>query len=158
MKQLTRLEIQKLNKLNEQLTLIEELIYFRAKEQNQIALRKLLKKEHSIYDYELEAEINFYGKGNWKGKDEDDEHIVTLSENMKSLAITDMSHWGINDKQCHNITTVFQKDSSLNSQKHCWLLHSLYDDYHFSWDDIFCIHNVYFDIKVIYQYEGDFNL
>ena len=50
MKKLNKLEIEKLSKLNSELILIEELIYIRAKEQNQIALKKLLEKEYDIVD------------------------------------------------------------------------------------------------------------
>jgi hypothetical protein len=55
-------------------------------------------------------------------------------------------------KKCHNTTSVFQKNALLNSQKHCWLLHSLYDHYDLVWEDIFKIKHILFDVKVQYEY------
>lgn len=66
--------------------------------------------------------------------------------------------WGINDNNCHNITTAFQKDKDLNSQKHCWLLHSLYDHNSLDWNDIFKIDSVYFDVKIQYEYATDISI
>lgn len=151
MKQLNKSKIQKLNRLNQQLILIEEQIYIRAKEQNEIALKKLLNKEHSIWDYELEAVVDFYSENSdFDGKD--DCLVASLTENMKAQIMHDDRPWGINDKQCHNTTAIYQKDNDLNAQKHCWLLHCLYDHYDFTWENIFCIDNVYFDIAISYQY------
>ena len=50
----------RLENLNNRLTSLEKNIYNRAKEQNQVALKKLLDREDGIYDYEIEVEISFY--------------------------------------------------------------------------------------------------
>ena len=58
----------------------------------------------------------------------------------------------LNDGNCYNTTSAFQKNRDLNSQKHCWLLHSLYDHNPLDWDEIFKIDSVYFDVKIQYEY------
>ena len=153
MKKLNKLEIEKLSKLNSELILIEELIYIRAKEQNQIALKKLLEKEYDIVDYEIEVNYLFYGDDYIKeGEEEDPEHLLAdWTDDMKSMMMKE-KWWGINDGNCHNTTSAFQKNRDLNSQKHCWLLHSLYDHNSLDWDDIFKIDSVYFDVKIQYEY------
>ena len=87
MKKLNKLEIEKLSKLNSELILIEELIYIRAKEQNQIALKKLLEKEYDIVDYEIEVNYLFYGDDYIKeGEEEDPEHLLAdWTDDMKSM-------------------------------------------------------------------------
>ena len=153
MKHLNKLEIEKLNKLNDKLILIEEIIYSRAKEQNQIALKKLLEKEHNILDYEIEVNYLIYGDDYIKeGDEEDPEHLLAdWTDCMKRIMMKE-EWWGINDGNCHNTTSAFQKNRDLNSQKHCWLLHSLYDHNPLDWDDIFKIDSVYFDVKIQYEY------
>lgn len=66
--------------------------------------------------------------------------------------------WGIDDNNCHNVTSSIQKNKELNTQKHCWLLHSLYDNYFLSWDDIFKIDSVYFDVKIQYEYSSEISI
>jgi len=51
----------------------------------------------------------------------------------------------INDKENHNVSSATIKNSALNSQKHCWLMHRLYDDFSIDWADIVRINNIWFD-------------
>ena len=153
MKQLNQEEIKRLGILNNKLREIEKEIYNIALEQNQIALEKLLKKEHNILDYEIEIQFLVYGdKYVKKGDEEDPEHLLAdWTNNIKAIFMEE-TWWGINDNNCHNITSVFQKDKDLNSQKHCSILHELYDHNPLDWDDIFKIDSVYFDVQIQYEY------
>lgn len=159
MKQLNKLEIKKLDILNNQLKIIEKRIYNICLEENQVALQKILEKEKDIFDYELEVHYFFYEDTYIKkGDEEDPEHLLTdWSDSIKSIMLKD-DWWGIHDNHCHNITSVFQKDKDLNSQKHCWLLHSLYEHTSLSWEDIFKIDSVYFDVKIQYEYSSEINI
>jgi len=153
MKQLNTYEIEKLNSLNNQLKVIEQRIYKILLEQNQVAIKNLLNKKDEVLDYEIEVHYFFYGETYIMVKDEKDpEHLIAdWIENIKPTFMKD-DWFGIADNHCHNITSVFQKDKELNSQKHCWLLHSLYDHNPLSWDDIFKIDSIYFDVKIQYEY------
>ena len=154
MKQLNKAEIQKLNFLNDKLKIVEERIYKLCLEQNQIAIQKIVEKIDGIIDYELEVHYLFYGDTYIKeGDEEDPEHLLAdWVDNIKPIMMRD-SWFGIYDGKCHNTTSSYgQKDKELNSQKHCWLLHSLYDHNPLDWDDIFKIDSVYFDVKIQYEY------
>ncbi|MDQ7060084.1 MAG: hypothetical protein Q9M43_02745 [Sulfurimonas sp.] len=153
MKKLNQEEIQKLDLLNNKLKLIEERIYNICLEQNQIALQKILEKENNILDYEIEVQYMIYGDEYIKvGDEEDPEHLLAdWTDNIKAILMKD-TWWGIHDNNCHNTTSAFQKDKGFNSQKHCWLLHSLYDHKPLDWDDIFKIDSIYFDVQIQYEY------
>jgi len=143
MKQLNQDEIKKLDALNSKLISVEKNIYTLALKHNQKALKKLLKKEHNILDYELEISFLFYAK---------ESLLAEFTSSVKSIFMQE-SWWGINDNNCHNTTSVFQKNKALNGQKHCFLLHELYDHQGLDWDEIFKIGSICFDIKIQYEYE-----
>jgi len=146
MKQVLRaIDVQKIKQLNIQLTAKEEEIYLLAQIENNIAMKKMYQKIDNITDYELDLNIAFY-------KDNDVEELVSFSVRMKSHFMHDI-HCNINDKENHNVTSATIDNKTLNEQKHCWLLHSLYDDYAVSWEDILRINCVWFDVTVHYQYE-----
>lgn len=151
MKQLNKNEIVKLSVFNDKLIALEIEIYNLCLTQNQIALKKLLDKE--TVDYELNVNVLFYGETYMKNKDDDEHLLLNLDIGMKHSLLKD-DRWGIADGNCHNVSSIFQKNKDLNGQKHCHLLHSLYDDYHFAWDDIFKIEDIYFDIIVQYDYKA----
>lgn len=144
MQKLSSFDVQQIAKLNDQLRIIEEKIYNLAKVQNQIALKMLINKENAITDYELEAEIHFFTN--------DEEAIVSWEEYLKPHFLEDIHCCNLNDQQDHNVSSSIIAHNELNSQKHCWLMHRLYDDFQVDWNDILLIKNVWFDINVKYQY------
>ena len=145
MKELSSFHVQQIAKLNEQLCVIEEKIYTLAKVQNQTALKMLINKENAITDYELGVEISFFINDN-------EEAIVSWEEYLKPHFLEDIPCCNINDQENHNVSSSFIMNHELNAQKHCWLMHRLYDDFHIDWSDILLIKNVCFDINVKYQY------
>ncbi len=146
MKQLNKDEIKKLDALNNELLDIEKNIYDIALKENQKALKKLLKKEHNILDYELEVAFLFYSTVY-------EELLLAEFTIRLKLIFMQENWWGINDNNCHNTTSVFQKNKVLNEQKHSFLLHELYDHQALDWDDIFKIGSICFDIKIQYEYK-----
>ena len=153
MKQLSKKEIQKINVFNTKLTELECKIYRLCLEENKRALVKV--KDTDILDYDINVHYAFYG-ASFKLNEDDDEHLIAhWHDNVKHLILSD-EKWGLNDKNCHNVTSAFQKNTSLNAQKHCWLLHSLYDHHPLDWDDIFMIEDIYFDVEVQYEYQAKF--
>ena len=136
----------RLENLNNRLTSLEKNIYNRAKEQNQVALKKLLDREDGIYDYEIEVEISFYIQ---------EDELISWHEMCKAYFLDDTHHWNINDKKNHNTASCCWKHTELNAQNHCWLLHRLYDDFGISWNDIVKIETICFDVDVRYQYKDE---
>lgn len=156
---LSQEDIKRLGILNDKLIVIEERIYNICLEHNQVALQKILEKENAIIDYQLEVQYMFYGDTYIKkGDEEDPEHLLAdWNDNIKPIMFRD-DWFGIHDGNCHNITSAFQKDEALNAQKHCWLLHSLYDHNPLSWDDIFKVDSVYFDVQIQYEYSSEIKI
>jgi len=140
-------KLKEIEKLNKMLVALEESIYNRLKEYNQLALKILLEKENGIYNYELEVNIAFY-------HEKSEEEIISWSEKISNTHFLDETkrHCNINDKKNHNVTSCYWQQKALNSQNHCWILHQLYDDFQISWSDIVKIDTICFDIHVRYQY------
>lgn len=155
MKILNKIEIKQLATLNNKLKKIEEQIYSICIEENQIALEKILRKENGILDYELEVHYFFYRETFIKKANEEDTEqlLANWVDNIKPVLLKD-KRWGIHDDNCHNTTSIWQKNKDLNSQKHCSLLHSLYDHFNLEWHNIFQIDRVYFDIVIHYEYSS----
>lgn len=142
--------MQRLGIFNDKLKLLEGKIYNLALEQNQIALQKVLDKENDTYDYNID--ITYYVHGNeymWF-EDDDDHLLATWTDRIKALMMKENCS-GINDGFSHNITSIWQKDKELNLQKHCWILHSIYEPFSLDWDDIFMIDKIYYIIDIRYD-------
>lgn len=135
--------VKQIANLNSKLKKIEKRVYELAKKEHQRVLKRVLEKEDGIVDYELHVEIVFYFK---------EEEIATYEEYMKPNFLLDRKS-NLDDKQNHNVTSTLYPHPLLNAQKHCWLLHHLYDDVLLSWEQITNIDYLAIDIQVSYQYE-----
>ncbi len=142
-KTLSDLEVRKIGELNQQLIILEEEIYNLAEQEYKTVKNRISQPESTITDFELDVEILFL-----KGDDE----VLVLNEYMNT-AFEGKKLTQINDKQCHNVSGSMIENKVLNTQKHCWLLHRLYDDYFIDWDVILQIDCVWFDIIIHYQYK-----
>ena len=94
-------------------------------------------------DYELDAVLGFCV---------DEKEKTSWLENMRFCLemIKEGSYeWGPADGQDHNVAL----ESALRGQKHCWLLHLLYDDLHLNWDEILELNWLWVDFVLCYQYE-----
>lgn len=140
-------KIKQIEKLNQFLQKVEEKAYNLAKIENQRALEKLQNKENNIEDYELEIQFMFFTK------DKDDGvELLTMKESIKHH-FNKNCEINLNDKENHNVTKFLINSKDLNEQKHCWLLHRLYNEYFISWNRILDINGVYFDINLRLQYD-----
>ena len=151
---LTDKEVQKIDDLNNKLITVEEDIYHLAKIENERAKKILLEnKDKDMYDYEMHIELFFYTS---QEEDEygDPKEIYSWDhEPVYFKTFEEGKPFGINDKHCHNVSGSMIKNKVLNKQKHCWLLHRLYDDFPVSWKDILLIDGMDFEINVRFQYE-----
>ncbi len=142
MQQLTNKDVKKIYKLNQQLVKIEQKIDKLVKKEYRQILKKLSKKINKINEWELEVEIDFYNN---------DKIVHTLYECYKGDFTRNKKNY-INDGDNHNVASIYG-NAELTKQHHCLLLHSLYDDSRLTWEKIFYIDNIIFDIKPIFQYE-----
>lgn len=136
-------KIHHIAKLNSKLKKIEKRVYELAKKEHQRVLKRVLEKEDGIIDYELHVKIFFYS---------DEEEITHYEEYLKPNFLLDRKS-NLADNQDHNVTSTLYPHPLLNAQKHCWLLHHLYDDVLLSWEQILSIDSLYIDIDVSFQYE-----
>jgi len=96
-------------------------------------------------DYELEVIFEFCA---------DEEEKASWFEDMKFCLerIREGSHdWGLASGEDHNAAL----ESALHGQKHCWLLHLLYDDLGLKWNEILKINWLWLDFVLYYQYDYD---
>ena len=141
-------QAQAIEMFNNKLKAIESEIKQRGLEENQRVIKKMLTKENGITDYELNVEICMY-------REDDEEEVATWTESLKRLYLLDDGkncYCNIDDNENHNVTTAIYDNKTLHKQKHCWLLHSLYDDIGLSFENILNIDCIWFDINVKYQY------
>ena len=94
-------------------------------------------------DYELEVIFEFCTK---------EEEIASWFEDMK-IRLEDFRKgeldWGIASGADHNVTL----EKALHGQKHCWLLHLLYDNLHVPWEKILKIDRLWADFCLYFQYD-----
>lgn len=85
-----------------------------------------------------------------------DEHKASWIEFLKS----DLEGWqnrknkeycGLADGEDHNVSRAYV--SGLERQKHCYLLHQLYDDFHLRWDEILSLEWIWLDFELWAQFE-----
>ena len=146
------LEVQKIDELNNKLIATEERIFHLA-EKEYIRVKKMLKDpKQNMYGYYLQVVLAFSTS---EEQDEygDDFEFISWEESVYFKSFEEGNPAGINDKQCHNVTRGLIDNKAINTQKHCWLLHRLYDDFYVGWKNILRIDRMYFEIKVKYQYE-----
>ena len=146
------LEVQKVDELNSKLIAIEERIFHLAEEEYLRVEKMLNDTDQKMDDYDLQVLLAFSTS---EEQDEygDDLEFIHWEESVYFESFEEGESFGINDKQCHNVTRGLIDNEALNAQKHCWLLHRLYDDYFVRWEDILRIDRMYFEIKVGYEYE-----
>ncbi|MBE0490626.1 MAG: hypothetical protein IBX44_00065 [Sulfurospirillum sp.] len=125
-------------KLNTKLKKVEKRVYALAKKEHQKVLKRVLEKEDGIVDYELHVNMVFYSK---------EEEITAYEEYFKPNFLLDRSS-NFNDNQNHNVSSALYPHLVLNAQKHCWLLHHLYDDVMLSWQQILSVDEIAIDIDV----------
>jgi hypothetical protein len=135
--------VNQIAKLNSRLRKVEKRVYELAKKEHQRVLKRVLEKEDGIIDYELNVKIFFYS---------DEEEITSYEEYLKPNFLLDRKS-NLADNQNHNVTSTLYPYPLLNAQKHCWLLHHLYDDVLLSWEQILSIDSLYIDLDVSFQYE-----
>ena len=96
-------------------------------------------------DYELDVIFEFCAG---------EEEIASWFENIRSVLEEDWRkklNWGLASGADHNAAL----DPSLHGQKHCWLLHLLYDDLGMRWEKILKIDWFWADFRLYFQYEFD---
>jgi len=130
-------------KFNSKLKKTEKRVYELAQKEHQRILKRVLEKDCGIVDYELSVNIVFYAH---------EKEVATYEEYFKPNFLLDRKS-NFNDNQNHNVTSTIYPHPALNAQKHCWLLHHLYDDVLLSWEKILSIDTIAIDIEVLYQYE-----
>ena len=118
-------EVQRLDKFNLFLCNYEKFI------------RKQLEsiKQNNLWCEDIELYINFYLDENHVSYDEEQDNLLMkmCSFFSEQLSFT----WGITDGNSHN--TIRTKNKSLEEQKHCYILHCLYDHTQLSLDEILSI-------------------
>ena len=60
-------------------------------------------------------------------------------------------YWGIADGNDHNVSRFIV--SGLEHQKHCYLMHQLYDDFHLSWNEILALEWMWLDFELCPQFK-----
>ncbi len=144
MQKITNKEVIKISKLNQQLVKIEQMIDNLLQKEYRQILKKLAKKTNKIDDWELEVKIDFYNN---------EKVVHTVYERYRrNTRKKKYTRNFINDGANHNVANRYG-NKKLTKQHHCWLLHSLYDDSSLTWEKIFHIDSILFDIKPIFQYE-----
>jgi len=96
-------------------------------------------------DYELEVVFEFCAG---------EKEIASWFEDIRGVLEEDWRkklNWGLASGADHNTAL----DPSLHGQKHCWLLHLLYDDLHVPWEKILKIDWFWADFRLYFQYDFD---
>jgi len=148
---LTDKEVERIDKLNNWLIALEEKIYNLAKVEYLRA--EQMCEATAMEDYEVQVNFIF---STTKEEDEYGDYLELASweEGMHFYTFeNEREAFGINDKYDWNVSSSFIKNEALNTQRHCWLLHQLYDNYMIGWEKILRIDHIYYDIVTQHDYE-----
>lgn len=143
---LTKLQIAKLRKLNKKLVHIE-LDIIKQVTKTVKRLNKAIKNTKEWFkDYEIDIKVHYYPK------DSDGDPMATDKWLMLSYDKTngkcDFGMYG--DGKNHNMLRI-RYPQQLKNDKHCYLMHGLYDHCGLDVDAILTIDEIFVDIKVIKQ-------
>ena len=149
----TDAEVQKIEELNNKLVLLEEKL-FRLSEVEYLRVKKMCEDtEQNMEDYNLNVVLAF------STTDEEDEYgdyleFVNWKERIYFDTFENDSEepFGINDKYDWNVMVGRSNNKKLDKQKHCWLLHQLYDNHFVSWENMLRIDRVWFEIVTEQEY------
>ena len=138
---LTPHEITALDQLNQRLATTEKWILDLADrfEEETLALEP--------HDWEMELTYEFTtgseSKACW---------FTSLKHTLEERRNPSLDHyWGLADENDHNVSRSFAPE--LVEQKHCYLMHQLYDDFCLDWDDILSLEWVWLDFELRAQFD-----
>jgi len=140
-------QIEKFRALNNFLTKFE----FNLKSEIQ-AIFKTRDKFNVSDDYvfdEITINLSFYLSQNDEYYDEDyDNCIIVLTESFNiDRDLEREDYWGLADGNCHN-TLLNRQGHVMQDDKHCWIMHALYDHTELSYDEILKISYIDISYKI----------
>jgi hypothetical protein len=148
---LTDADIQQLLALNRQLRGIAPFLMSVADDVRPCLEGKLADPNDSMYDYEIEARIDFILREDDPEYDEDDDNILTTREDSLKYQ----------RDECRTDDCERMGPERLRAEPHCWQFHDLYDhDYgdespSLSFRDCLRIGKILIDVQVWQQYSFD---
>ncbi len=138
---------QRLNQINDELTVIEKQIHERVIRLDMVLQNELHNGVDGMYDYELEVEIACYSG------DESEDLLCTLLELQKGIFLPSArKKSNLADGENHNDLHHWE-DHAMKGEYHCWLYHCLYDHEDLTWEQIASIQTFCIDIIPRYQYK-----
>ena len=104
--------------------------------------------KQNMEDYDLNVVLTF------STTDEEDEFgdYLEFANWKEGIYFEGNEPFGINDKNDWNVMVGRSNNKKLDKQKHCWLLHQLYDNHFVSWENILRIDRVWFEIVTEQEY------
>jgi hypothetical protein len=138
-------------KVNDRLQKLQTKLINEAVKIDKYLIDRIKDPDDSLYDYEIELEINCYLKEDDPDYLENEDNIISkLSESLKGISQSkEKNDWRWNAN--HN-EFLHWAHHPMNQEDHCWLYHCLYDHSHLSWKNILKVGILWSDIIVQYQY------
>ena len=142
-------EVKQIAELNEKMLHVQKKIYTHCKQEYERIKGAEPYTHGDLHNFSFEVQLQVY-INNFE--------LVAWSENIRC-------HFNENDEfslqnrisplfddEDHNVSSAICKNVELNAQKHCWIMHRLYDDYFVDWSVIVMITDIHFDILTTLQY------
>jgi len=136
---------EKLILLNEKLIQEEKRVFLAYRQLEKVC--KLMVKNKTIDDFNIDIELSFYNKKHYK-KYEPSVNGNPFFESTDSFMVF-QKHESEYNVEPHNDNPNY---STLPEINHCYSFHSLYDHSHLTWFDIYNIDEVLMDIKIDYLF------
>jgi hypothetical protein len=136
---------EKLTLVNEKLILEEKRVFLAHRQLEKVC--KLMVKNKTIDDFNIDIELSFYNKKHYK------KYEPSIYGNPFFKSTDDFmlfqKHEAEYNAEPHNEHRI---NAPLPEINHCYSFHSLYDHSHLTWFDIYNIDEVWMEIKIDYQF------
>lgn len=149
----TDAEVQKIEELNNKLILLEERLFDLSKVEYLRTKKMCEETQQNMDEYDFHIILAF-STTEEQDENEEDLEFANWRDHIyfDTFENDDEEPFGINDKYDWNVMIGWSNNKKLDKQKHCWLLHQLYDNYYASWEEILRIDQVWFKIVVEHEY------
>ncbi|MDQ6980569.1 MAG: hypothetical protein Q9M46_03755 [Ghiorsea sp.] len=153
---LSQKEVETICALNEKLMSFEQSLVLSAVNVDKHLQQRVQNKDDMLIDYELVCEISFPTAPEPKQQPMSPSRFTPChtgsdwTEPMKGISIQGSR---LNSGEDYN--PYLPHANALNQQKHCWLFHVLYAEFHMSWKEICRIQAAWSDLEVTHHYYTD---
>jgi len=144
-------EILQFRNLNDRLLKFENILKQEVETLHAYAKSRVENKNDSLCCFYIEIDVYFYLEKNNPAYEQDEDNIITILYTTKEEMVWE---FGFGDKNNHN-TLTDKKGTPMEYDKHCSLLHALYEHTDLYYQELLMIGELDFHMNLCLDYDAD---